>query len=592
MHHNFTAHGTIKSALGNLVQVKFDGNVAQGETGFIVIGEDMLKAEIIEIEGKIAKMQVFEDIRGLKYGDKVGFLGELLKAELGPGLLAQVFDGLQNPLEDIAEVSGLYLQRGVYIEALNRVKKWDYTPIAKKGDQLRRGDVIGTVPEAHFTHKIMLPFSMYGKYTVTWVIEPGHYTVDTVIAKVKDKEGEEHELTMVQEWPIKFPLFEGNRESATDVISTGIRVIDTINPVAKGGTVASPGPFGAGKTVIQHLVAKYSNVEIVVIAACGERAGEVVETLKTFPKLTDVYSGQPLMNRTSIICNTSSMPVAAREASVYMGMTLAEYYRQMGYNVLLLADSTSRWAQAMREMSARLEEIPGEEAFPAYLASRIAAFYERAGVVRNQRGEVGTVTVLASVSPAGGNPQNDPVSQATLKVVGGYLNLSRELSDARKYPAIDPLLSWSKYVKLAGQKMRDEYPDWENWVYKSIEVLREGDEIARRMEVVGYEGTPMEDFVLHLKAELLSFVYLQQNAFDKEDVYCSMDRQKKQFSLVQAIIAMPFSFYSHDDAKAFFLDLQNEVRALNYESFNSDRYQKMYQAILDRLEHARATAGV
>ncbi len=374
MHREQKATGVVVFALGNLIRVAFEGEIVQGEIAYVHLESEYLKCEVIEIKGREAKLQVFEDTRGIKLGTPVRFTKELLEVELGPGLLAEIYDGLQNPLEKVADISGLYLERGRYLEALDRVKRWEFKPTATVGDQLVRGDTIGHVTESYFVHRIMLPFRFYGKYRLTWVIGPGSYVVDEVIAKVVDDNETEFEIKMVQKWPVKFPLIEGKRVKAKKALTTGIRVIDTLISLVKGGSACNPGPFGAGKTVTQQLISKYSNVDIVVLAACGERAGEVVETLKTFPTLMDVYRNQPLIQRTCIICNTSSMPVAAREASVYVGVTFAEYYRQMGLDVLLLADSTSRWAQAMREMSGRLEEIPGEEAFPAYLASRIASF--------------------------------------------------------------------------------------------------------------------------------------------------------------------------------------------------------------------------
>ena len=544
MSHNIKATGKVVYALGNLLKVAFDGDILQGDIGFIQLENESLKCEVIEIEGKTAKVQVFEDIRGVRFGTPVLFTREQLEIELGPGLLAQIFDGLQTPLEELADISGLFLPRGVQIEALDRVKRWDFKPDAKIGDVLKRGDTIGHVPESHFTHNIMLPFAMYGKYKLTWIKNAGSYPVDTVIAKVTDEKGKEFDLTMVQRWPVKFPLMQGERKKATKGLVTGIRIIDTMIPLLKGGSAGTPGPFGAGKTVTQQLISKYSNVDIVVIAACGERAGEVVETLKTFPTLVDVHSNEPLMNRTCIICNTSSMPVAAREASVYVGVTIAEYYRQMGLDVLLLADSTSRWAQAMREMSGRLEEIPGDEAFPAYLASRIAAFYERAGSLELKDGKEGSVTIIGAVSPAGGN-FSEPVTQATMNVVGAFICLSREFSDKRIYPAIDPLFSWSKYLDTFSEMVKSDVPHWEKWVTKALKYLKEGDEIARRMEVVGQEGISMDDMIICLKADLFSFCYLQQNAFDKEDAYCSLNQQIVQFQLMNLIFDKEFTFDSH-----------------------------------------------
>ncbi|MCB1081311.1 MAG: V-type ATP synthase subunit A, partial [Chlamydiia bacterium] len=410
------ATGKVVRAFGNLLHVRFEGDVRQGEVAMVHVGGVSLKGEVIEVAGNEVKLQVFEDISGVQLDTPVQFTSYLLEAELGPGLISAIFDGLQNPLERVADASGLFLQRGIYIPSLDRQKHWDYHPVAKVGDVLVRGDTLGTTMEGRFHHKIMLPFTFRGKFTVTWVVKSGSYTIDTVIAKVKDEKGNEFSLSMLQKWPVKTPLIEGKKVKATKMMDTGERIIDTQFPILKGGTFCTPGPFGAGKTVLQHHLSKYSSVDLVVITACGERAGEVVEVLKTFPHLTDPHTNESLMSRTVIICNTSSMPVAAREASVYMGATIAEYYRQMGLDVLLLADSTSRWAQAMREMSGRLEEIPGEEAFPAYLGSRIAAFYERSGVIKLKDDTKGSMTIAGTVSPAGGNFE-EPVTQATLGVV-------------------------------------------------------------------------------------------------------------------------------------------------------------------------------
>jgi V/A-type H+-transporting ATPase subunit A len=424
----------------------------------------------------------------------------------------------------------------------------------------------------------MLPFQMRGKYTVTWIAKEGSYTVEEKIATVEDEQKRSYTITMLQRWPIKRELFEGKKIKPQKALPTGLRIIDTQFPLLKGSTFCSPGPFGAGKTVLQHHLAKHSEVDIVVIAACGERAGEVVEVLREFPKLIDERTKEPLINRTVIICNTSSMPVAAREASVYMGVTIAEYYRQMGYDVFLLADSTSRWAQAMREISGRLEEIPGEEAFPAYLASRIAAFYERAGVIELGAELKGSVTIGGTVSPAGGNFE-EPVTQATLSVVGAFLGLSRERSDARRYPAIDPLISWTKYLAVASQTYKDKFHDWQKKVIASLELLKEGKNIEQRMEVIGEEGTLISDLIIYLKSELYDICYLQQNAFDKEDAYCSQDRQIELFALMQRIFSLDFSFSSHDEARSYFLTLQSKLKNLNFMEFHSSNYHAHYQEI-------------
>jgi len=570
--------GKVVKAFGNLLQVAFEGNIRQGEVAMVNLDGLHLKSEVIEIAGDEAKIQVFEDTRGVESGTAVSFNGQLLEAELGPGLLTSILDGLQNPLEQVAIAAGFFLPRGVYIPPLDRKRRWDYEPHAKVGQLLRRGDTLGITLEGRFHHHVMVPFSLYGSYKLTWIIKPGSYTIDTVIAKATDEEGNEHSFTMVQRWPIKSPLHQGEKIKPSKMMDTGMRIIDTQFPVMKGGTFCTPGPFGAGKTVLQHHLSKYSSVDIVVVVACGERAGEVVEVLREFPHLIDPHTGETLMTRTVIICNTSSMPVAARESSVYMGITIAEYYRQMGLDVLVLADSTSRWAQAMREMSGRLEEIPGEEAFPAYLASRIADFYERSGVLQLKDGKTGSITIGGAVSPAGGNFE-EPVTQSTLAVVGAFLGLSRERSDSRRYPAIDPLISWSKYVDEVAKEIEKNVEGWGRMVKKAREILFKGYEIGKRMEVVGEEGTAIDDMIVYLKAELYDFSYLQQNSFDKEDAYCPLDRQIPLFKLINKIFNKPFHFNAHDEARKYFLHLQNQIKNMNFLAFNSDEYRKAFAEI-------------
>ncbi len=583
--HEELSCGEVIKAFGNLVHVRFRGHLKLGEMGMLQVEGASIKAEVIEISGDTAKLQVFEDIHGVELGTPIHFTKHLLEAELGPGLINCVFDGLQNPLERVADASGFFLQRGIYIPAIDRTKHWDYHPLAKVGDELIRGDTIGTTLEGHFHHKIMLPFGMRGKYKVTWIIKPSSLTVDTVVAKVRDEKGKEHAITMIQKWPVKTPLMIGKKVKATKMMDTGCRIVDTQFPVLKGGTFCTPGPFGAGKTVLQHHLSKYSSVDLVVMTACGERAGEVVEVLKTFPHLIDPHTNESLMSRTVMICNTSSMPVAAREASVYMGVTIAEYYRQMGLDVLLLADSTSRWAQAMREISGRLEEIPGEEAFPAYLASRISSFYERSGVILMKDGSKGSVTIAGTISPAGGNFE-EPVTQATLASVGAFLGLSRQRSDARRYPAIDPLISWSKYIDAVSVDLEGKVEDWAKKNRLATKILKQGDEIGKRMEVVGEEGITIEDLIIYLKSELYEFCYLQQNAFDKEDAYCSIDRQIILFNMIQKIFNTSFSFQVADEARNYFLNLQNEIKNMNFLPFESEGYQKIYSLIGSRIENA------
>ena len=555
--------GRVAAINGNMVSVKFDGLVALNEVGYVEVGSKQLKSEVIRIRGDIAQLQVFEITKGIRVGDEVSFTGDLLSVELGPGLLGQVYDGLQNPLPELAEQAGYFLERGIYLNALSRSKKWQFTPTAKAGDTVARADVLGTVPEGSFTHRIMVPFDMYGSYTVKSIKSEGEYSIEEKIAELEDERGNLYPITMSFRWPVKRPIdCYAERLKPTETLVTKMRTMDTFFPVAKGGTYCIPGPFGAGKTVLQHATSRNADVDIVIIAACGERAGEVVETLKEFPELKDPKTGRTLMERTVIICNTSSMPVAAREASVYTGVTLAEYYRQMGLDVLLLADSTSRWAQALREMSGRLEEIPGEEAFPAYLESYIAAFYERAGFVKLKDGTLGSVTIGGTVSPAGGNFE-EPVTQATLKVVGAFHGLSRERSDARKYPAIHPLDSWSKYPSVLSPEL----------VKYGRNFLVRGTEVEQMMKVVGEEGTSIDDFIVYLKGDLLDAVYLQQNSFDKVDDAVTVERQKHIYNILVEILGSSFEFASKDEARSFFSKIRLLFIDYNYSPWNSPEFK-------------------
>ena len=550
---NTTHLGKIKGINGNLLRVEFGSPVVQNEVAYARTGNLRLKAEVIRIRGNIAELQVFEDTGDLRAGDTVEFTGELLSVELGPGLLGSIYDGLQNPLPELAAESGFFLQRGKYLSALDRKKTWSYTPVAKVGDAVQAGDTLGTVPEGIFQHRIMVPFRLRGRLTITELAPAGNYTVEQVIAKAKDERDRIHEIALLQRWPVKLPIKAyTERLRPTDPLVTKVRIVDTFFPVARGGTYCIPGPFGAGKTVLQQITSRYADVDIVIIAACGERAGEVVETLREFPHLEDPRTGKSLMERTLIICNTSSMPVAAREASVYTGVTLAEYYRQMGLNVLLLADSTSRWAQALREMSGRLEEIPGEEAFPAYLESVIAAFYERGGVVKLRDGSTGSVTIGGTVSPAGGNFE-EPVTQSTLKVVGAFHGLSRERSDARRFPAIQPLDSWSKYAGVVSDEQ----------VAFARGVLRRGSEVNQMMKVVGEEGTSIDDFVTYLKAEYLDAVYLQQDAYHEVDAATSAERQKYVFGRIHKVLKTQTNFKEKEAARQFFQRLTQLTKDWN-----------------------------
>lgn len=548
---------------GNMVTIEVNGDVSMNEVGYVNVDGKKLKGEVIRIRGNKAQMQIYEMTQGIKTGDEVDLSGDLLSAELGPGLLGQIYDGLQNPLPLVAEKAGFFLERGVYIESLPKTQKWDWTPTAKVGDKVLRGDAIGTVPEGPFTHKILIPFGMLGIYTIKEITPKGSYTIEDKMAIVTDEKGNDYTITMTFKWPVKRAVdCYAERLAPSDPMVTQIRLIDTFFPVSKGGTYCIPGPFGAGKTVLQHTTSRNADVDIVIIAACGERAGEVVETIKEFPELKDPRTGESLMKRTIIICNTSSMPVASREASVYTSVTLAEYYRQMGLHVLLLADSTSRWAQALREMSGRLEEIPGEEAFPAYLESYIAAFYERAGMVKLRDGNIGSVTIGGTVSPAGGNFE-EPVTQATLKVVGAFHGLSRERSDARKYPAIYPISSWSKYSSVIR----------EDWVDFARKVFKAGVEVNQMMKVIGEEGTTTEDFIEYMKSEFLDAVYMQQNSFDEIDSSVSVERQKYTFKKVVSILGSDFDLKDKDEARIFFNQLRQKFIDWNYSVWNSDDFK-------------------
>ncbi|MEM5947705.1 V-type ATP synthase subunit A [Spirochaetia bacterium 38H-sp] len=570
--------GKVVGVNGNMVRVEVDGNVRMNEVAYVCVGDKRLKAEVIRIRGKFAELQVFEITRGIGVGDTVEFTGDLLSVRLGPGLLTQIYDGLQNPLPELAEKCGFFLERGIYVDPLNPNTKWDFTPVASAGDVVSAGDTLGTVPEGIFKHRIMVPFNYTGEYKVKSVVSAGSYTVNDVIAEIEDSDGNIYKLTMAFNWPVKVPITAyAERLEPVEPLVTKIRIIDSFFPVARGGTYCIPGPFGAGKTVLQQITSRNAEVDIVIIAACGERAGEVVETLREFPELTDPRTGKSLMERTIIICNTSSMPVAAREASVYTAVTLAEYYRQMGLNCLLLADSTSRWAQAMREMSGRLEEIPGEEAFPAYLESVIASFYERAGLVRLKDGSTGSVTIGGTVSPAGGNFE-EPVTQATLKVVGAFHGLSRERSDARKYPAIHPLESWSKY-KGVTDVAKTEY---------ARRVLFDGNEVAQMMKVVGEEGTTLDDFVLYLKSDFLDNVYLQQDAFDPVDASVSVERQRHVFDMIFDILSAIFSFETKDEARSFFALLTQRFKDYNVAEWDSPDFKRLEAQIKAMVEEKTA----
>ena len=565
-----TVNGKIVAVFGNMVIAESRSEVVQNSVGYCHRDDGArLLSEVIRIRGRRVDLQVFEETRGLKVGNTVEFEKEMLSVDLGPGLLGQIYDGLQNPLPQLAEEVGFFLQPGKYINGLDLEKKWDYTPAVEVGATVRAGDKLATCPEGIFQHEIMVPFSWSGDFTVKEVTPAGSYTVEQQIAILTDADGNDRPVTMQQQWPVKRPLAVCKRRlMPEEPLITQVRIIDSMFPIVRGGTYCIPGPFGAGKTVLQQITSRHAEVDIVIIAACGERAGEVVETIREFPELKDPRTGKSLMERTIIICNTSAMPVAAREASVYTAATLAEYYRQMGLHVLLLADSTSRWAQAMREVSGRLEEIPGEEAFPAYLESRIAGFYERAAALELNDGRVASMTIGGTVSPAGGNFE-EPVTQGTLKVVGAFHGLSRTRSDARRYPSIDPLESWSKYKGIIEPEK----------VEKLRSVLVRGNEVKQMMTVVGEEGTPIDDFAIMLKSEMFDNCYLQQNAFDDVDGATPPQRQQLVFDKILEVMDTDFDFEDKKQARDIMFKLQDLFRNWNYEAVVGDEYKKSIEKI-------------
>ncbi|MBA4416541.1 MAG: V-type ATP synthase subunit A [Syntrophus sp. (in: bacteria)] len=548
--------------------------VMMNEVAYVLCNDVFLKSEIIRIRGRLVDMQVFENTVGLKVGDRVDFTGSLLSASLGPGILGQIYDGLQNPLSKLENDQGYFLRRGQYISSLNEDRRWEFTPSVKPGDTVRAGYYLGSVPEGIFEHHILTPLALQGAWEVVDINQQGAYTVTDRIATLKNREGVEVPIKMAQQWPVKLPVRAYKERLLPDrQLLTQCRLIDIFFPLAEGGTACIPGPFGAGKTVLQQIVSRYAEADIVIIVACGERAGEVVETIRELPLLEDPRTGKSLMDRTVIICNTSSMPVAAREASIYTGVTLGEYYRQIGLKVLLLADSTSRWAQALRESSARLEEIPGEEAFPAYLESRIAALYERAGVVRLYDDSTGSLTLIGNVSPAGGNFE-EPVTQNTLKVVSAFYGLSRTRSDRRRYPAIDPLISWSLYLKQMKESLCERHPEWVSWVEETQNLFIQGNEIHQMMLVVGEEGVGIDDFVTYLKSEMVDVVCLQQDSYDAVDRATGRDRQISDFTLLIRMVHHRFDFETKGEARQEMTHLQNLFFQMKYCLFQGVEYMK------------------
>ena len=566
--------GRVNGIISNIVIAKVDGPVGQNEICHVYCGDIRMMAEVIKVIGDEAYVQVYDSTRGLKIGDKVEFEGHMLEATLAPGLLSRNYDGLQNDLE---KMDGLFINRGSITDPIDFDSKWDFKPLAKAGDKVTAGDWLGEVKEQWVMHKIMVPFVMQGNYTVKSVVAAGTYKVTDTIAVVVDADNNEYNITMVQKWPVKQAIrcfTEKPRPSR--VMETGVRAIDTFNPLAEGGTGFIPGPFGAGKTVLQHAISKQAEADVIIIVACGERANEVVEIFAEFPELVDPRTGHKLMERTIIICNTSNMPVAAREASVYTGMTIGEYYRSMGLKVLVMADSTSRWAQALREMSNRLEELPGQDAFPMDLSAVISNFYARAGLVKLNNGETGSVTFLGTVSPAGGNLK-EPVTESTKKAARCFYALSQSRADSKRYPAIDQLDSYSKYLEYPEvRSYLDEHieKNWVDAVNEGKVVMQRGKEANDQINILGDDGVPVEYHERFWKSELLDSVILQQDAFDDIDANCPIERQKTMYNMVLGICRSSFTLESFEECSKFFKELIYLFRQMNYSEWKSEQYEK------------------
>jgi V/A-type H+-transporting ATPase subunit A len=585
---NNITKGKITGIIANLIVVEADGPVQQNEICYIVQQDSRLMSEVIKILGTTAYIQAFESTRGLKVGDVVEFTGHMLEVNLGPGILSRNYDGLQN---DLDKMEGIFLKRGAQTDALDHDKKYEFKPIAKEGDTVIAGDWIGEVTENWLPHKIMVPFKLEGKYKVKSVAKEGEYTIDDTMAVITDEDGNETEVTMVQQWPVKVPIKNYQEKPRPfKLLETGIRIIDTLNPIGEGGTGFIPGPFGSGKTVLQHALSKQAEADMIIMAACGERANEVVEIFTEFPELEDPRTGRKLMERTTIIANTSNMPVAAREASVYTAMTIAEYYRAMGLKILLLADSTSRWAQALREMSNRMEELPGPDAYPMDLTAIISNFYSRAGYVYLNNGKTGSITFIGTVSPAGGNLK-EPVTEATKKAARCFYALSQDRADSKRYPAVDPIDSYSKYL---------EYPELEDYLKKHIDeewpaqiqllkdVLLRGREASEQINILGDDGVPVDYHITFWKSEVIDFVVLQQDAFDPIDAQTSIERQKYMLDKVIDIYHTDFSFEHFEEVNEYFKRVIDQLRQMNYSEFKSDKFYQFEKDLEQIIEERKA----
>ena len=576
--------GKVTGIIANLITVEVNGPVAQNEICYIKEGNTRLMAEVIKVNGKNASVQVYESTRGVKKGNEVEFMGHMLEVMLGPGLLSSNYDGLQN---NLATMTGVFLEKGEYTAPLDTEKKWNFTPTAKAGDIVVAADWLGEVKEGWLPHKIMVPFRFKGEYTVKSVADAGEYKINDTIAVLTDSQGEEHNVSMVQKWPVKVAI-GGYIEKPRPykIMETGVRVIDTLNPIAEGGTGFIPGPFGCGKTVLQHAIAKQGEADVIIMAACGERANEVVEIFAEFPELVDPRTGRKLIERTTIICNTSNMPVAAREASVYTAMTIGEYYRAMGLKVLLLADSTSRWAQALREMSNRMEELPGADAFPVDLPAIISNFYSRAGIVKLNNGSTGSVTFIGTVSPAGGNLK-EPVTESTKKAARCFYALNQARADRKRYPAVDPIDSYSKYLEypeIMEYLNSTVNPKWVERVNYAKNLILRGKEAYEQINILGDAGVPMEYHMRYWKSELVDFIILQQDAFDSIDANCPMERQEFMLNLVLDVCDKAINFETFEDCAAYYKNIINILRQMNYSVYKSEDFNKYLEQIKNILQ--------
>lgn len=583
--------GSIASIVSNLISVEVNGPVGQNEICYILHEGKKLMSEVIRVSGNTAFAQAYESTRGVKVGEKVEFTGNMLEITLGPGILSRNYDGLQN---DLDKLQTLFLERGEYAFPLDEQTQYDFTPLAKKGDFVTGADWLGSVKENWIDHKIMVPFKFNGTGKVAWIAGKGSYRISDRIAEIEKPDGESFIVSMIQKWPVKMAVTNfREKPRPSNLLQTGVRTIDTFNPITEGGTGFIPGPFGSGKTVLQHALAKFADADIIIVTACGERANEVVEIFTDFPELEDPRTGRKLYERTTIVCNTSNMPVAAREASVYVGMTIAEYYRCMGYKVLLLADSTSRWAQALREMSNRLEELPGPDAFPMDLSAIIANFYSRAGFVYLNNGGVGSVTFIGTVSPAGGNLK-EPVTESTRKVARCFYALSQKRADSKRYPAIEPIDSYSKYLEYPEFiAYTDEHiePGWVQKVNRAKDIVIKGREAYDQINILGDDAVPLEYHVEYWRSEIIDFIILQQDAFDKIDQNCPIERQKYMLNLVLDVCSFEFEFERFEEATTFFKKTINILKQMNYSEFETDhftRYREQLNAHLSerRIVHA------